>query len=356
MRLVLHLRLAYGFFLMMTATSDAWRISCKLPEHGHAFEMCLRRRGGSDPPSESSPKAFEDSSFDERGNFHQETELNGNNSTNGSCFDDSQPNSDDSVEEQLLVDDPTIDEDSSSNVDRMEYADAYDEEDDESSSVGYGAPEYTYRSVASDEPAVDRIEIENENLDNQHKDLPTIQLSSIITEDMKKVMMKDLNYKSSDLEVIRPEIASLIVAKDVRRPVEGLPSNWYKEGMVPKSGSIRVARKRIFVACAVVAVAMTTGSMLGAVDFSVVTESLAFFLRKSIPTSRNIPDQQDGPGENVSDVDQEDDATKERFDHEEQPDSSVRPGQDLSPEPVDELWLDKVITAVISGLEKLFRV
>ncbi|KAL7570376.1 hypothetical protein ACA910_017214 [Epithemia clementina (nom. ined.)] len=320
------------------------------------------KRGGasftSDPPSENHSEPSEELSSSDiiSGTGADSTGTAG---AGDESFDDTELTSDDAVEEQLLVDDPTIDEDSSANVDRMEYADAYDEEEEDSSSSSYGgSPEYTYTSSVPDESSQSITGMDSENHDDK---APTIQLSHTITEDMKKVMIKNLKYKTSDLEVIRPEIASIIVAKDIDRPMEGLPLNWYKDGLEPKQ-SKRIIRK-ILVACAVAALAIAAGSKVVDVDLSILTDRFSLPRRKSVPlplvTPSVLVDQLQQSDSTVGDeVDITDhltnEASEEKAEEEEEATHSVRPGEAPSRD-LDELWLDKVITAIISGLQKLLR-
>ena len=372
------LSLLYGLGLIGIAGSDAWRISSG-PRTNPIFRTFARGGSltGDNAPSnlESAESASDDSGGQDKGTEIESSDLRGSSGTDDEVVEDdaSEPiaRTDDAVvEEQLLVDDPTIDDDSSANVDRMEYADAYDEEEEERSSVDYSTPKYTYRSLAADTTAPapvptsqsssTKLERAGEQIDeNTDDDNPKIKLSSMVTDEMKKVMTRDLKYTSRDLELIRPEIASIVVAKNVRRPSEGLPPNWYKEeSVVSRSVSkANIISRRVVGSLIVGAVAIAGGSKISEMDFSALANtrlSISWGKSKQVdpsPRRQEYPFQSsssgiDGAGSEL--------AVQQEELEGEVPDHSVRPGQAPAIEPVDELWLDKVITAVLSALKKLF--
>ena len=350
-----NLNLVHLMAMLAVERSDAWRILSKSSKHTFTLKPPIIRRGGSltsDTPNDEPTQPVQNSSDEDSRSEPEFTD-----GANSTAYDETSP-TDDVVQEQLFVDDPSIDEDSSANVDRMEYADAYDEEEEEPPSVDFNAPGYEFSSEPSEAKSGESTATDGsapaKRDDNHQGEEQTIELSSTITDEMKKIMMKDLNYKASDLEVIRPEIASIIVAKDVRRPMEGLPPNWYKDSL---SVSPR-ASKRLFAKIAATLViggaALLAGSKIGEIDVTVLAESLkSSWTKPSLPSSTAV--EEEDPFKNVFSVVEEAETRKEVPDEEEEPDHSVRPGEARSPDPVDELWLDKVITAVLSGMKRLFR-
>mmetsp|Transcript_8331 Transcript_8331/g.10925 ORF Transcript_8331/g.10925 Transcript_8331/m.10925 type:complete len:344 (-) Transcript_8331:297-1328(-) len=275
----------------------------------------------------------------------------------------------DQGEEELLVDDITIDEDSSANVDRMEYADAYDYEEEESTPFNY-SPTVAVEpdTSASTAPAVDSESAAKTKKETAQEEeafvdtLPTIQLASDISEKMKTIMLKELKYRTSDLKVIRPEIASIIVAKKVQRPTEGLPAHWYKKESSKPISKFRRAAKKIILSVLACAIAIAAGSKVD-VDFSFVDGLLPSAPAKTTASLPPPAPAQDLYQEALS-IPEEVDSINEGKEEEDQPqqdvfiprehDHSVRPGESYPTEPIDETWLDKGITAVERGLKSVF--
>mmetsp|Transcript_5125 Transcript_5125/g.10847 ORF Transcript_5125/g.10847 Transcript_5125/m.10847 type:complete len:398 (-) Transcript_5125:147-1340(-) len=275
------------------------------------------------------------------------------------------------VAEELLVDDPTIDEDSSANVDRMEYADAYDDEEEEQNVVDYGASAPSSEEVVTDAATTDGGEVEEFS-----DTLPTIALASEITEEMKTIMLKELKYRASDLKVIRPEIASIIVAKMVERPAEGLPAHWYKEraattAAASSSGKEGRTARKILISAVATTLAIGLGSK---VDFSSTIGGGLSMLKPS--PSAPKPSMQENPYQayhaDIEEIKKESQSVyaaieEAKKEPETTPvsttpepvvdpmhDHSVRPGEKYPAEPIDETWLDKGITAVERRLKSLF--
>ena len=284
--------------------------------------------------------------------------------------------------EEFLVDDPTIDEDSSANVDRMEYADAYDDEeendfvdlDNSSSSTATlesdltpeessSKTEHEMVSKPSEPPGGSEVEhaAEDETEEVFEDALPTIQLQSQITQEMKQVMIKQLNYRSSDLKVIRPEIASIIVAKKLERPMEGIPQHWYKDESKSTTSALTDHLKKaalVALTCGIAFLARSNAQIAFSAVASVFQSSTRSSKTPSTPRLENddpyanflstvatasVPETEEketgGPHETVKPIEHE---------------HSVRPGEKYPEEPLDETWLDKGITAVERQIKKLF--
>jgi hypothetical protein len=169
------------------------------------------------------------------------------------------------------------DDDSSAFVDRMELADAYDEglggeedadnrtpvlantmggteEDEEDTynlpasssatdiSPGGGTDDDDADSdeaaslLVEEEAAADLVEEtdENTNADDEIKEAVTAgSTRTEITDEMKQVMLKELHWKQHEVANMRPDIAAVVVHKQLRRPREGMPEPWYRPGTGP---------------------------------------------------------------------------------------------------------------------------
>jgi hypothetical protein len=126
------------------------------------------------------------------------------------------------LEERLST---TDDEYSSAFVDRMELADAYDEGETTTAGDGSAALAAATTAVggADEDAAQEEVEVE----------------ITEITDEMKSILQRELKYTPRDVKVLRADIASVVVAKRLRRPIEGMPPNWYVEGAKPSNGGLR---------------------------------------------------------------------------------------------------------------------
>ena len=149
-------------------------------------------------------------------------------------------------------------ESSSAIIDRMDLADAYDEEDQEmllDEERDQGSPAL----VAGDN--TDPNANENNNPPTAHDVLPgcgthdddavvgegiaktTIQDvlptesvndgATAITKEMEKVLILKLEWKKQEVQSMRPDIAAAVVYKHLMRPQAGMPSTWYTSGSTP---------------------------------------------------------------------------------------------------------------------------
>ena len=82
-----------------------------------------------------------------------------------------------------------------------------------------------------------------------------------IGEELKKILVTDLNYTEEDVANMRPELAQEVVDNKLARPIEGMPRNWYIDPeLALKQDSILAKKKGIIVTVAVVgAVALSVG-------------------------------------------------------------------------------------------------
>jgi hypothetical protein len=135
----------------------------------------------------------------------------------------------------VLLEDPAIDDnDSSTYVDRMDLADAYDEDfvgldttdahtdgGDTTASTVFATTESTNanRTAATADVVV-------ESVTAAAADSSSVTTMSI-DDDTRKVLIQDLKYRKSEVDAMKPDIAAVVAAKKLYRPPEGMPANWH---------------------------------------------------------------------------------------------------------------------------------
>ena len=133
----------------------------------------------------------------------------------------------------VVVDDPSIDDDSSAFVDRMELADAYDEgettpgetEADTTSKSSISVP------VAEADDDNEEVIVLEETKDAAKKSSPVrlnTQQAPPIDKEMMKLLVKQLNYRRREVNAMKHDIVAMVAAKRLHRPLEGIPSHWFR--------------------------------------------------------------------------------------------------------------------------------
>jgi hypothetical protein len=276
-------------------------------------------------------------------------------------------------EERMATDD-----DSSAFVDRMELADAYDEGetttagDDHSVLVATGGDSGSDQVEEEEALAETTAEEAAETSEVVAGDEDT---TTEITEKLKTILMKELKYKREDIEVMRPDIATLVVANGLRRPIEGMPANWYVEGTLPKS---LVRAKAVKVALTIVVLgAVAAIGVHGDLDLSQLTDQVSEMVGK-VPAAIPVALFSKSPAKNAAapaakkssalavvpapPVADDDDEVPEPEDKPEKDDGkshSIKPSVDhsrLKEEDLDKTWLDKGITKVQNCLKGIFSI
>lgn len=260
------------------------------------------------------------------------------------------------------LDDPTLDDEhSSANIDRMDYADAYDEDVEGDGGTTEGTaiqqeivskePESSVAVTDTAKNPVDEIVASSEPDGESGK----IRLVSTITPAMKEILMKKLKYRSHEVKVMRPEIAAVVVAKELQRPQEGLPAHW----VTTEKASAGSRVKSIVLSFLTVVVAVVGGTALsgGGSDFvwipgSSESKSAPETLYKPppIPDPDVVPEPEPNPETKTdSEADPKPLLTPTEHEH------SLRPGERPPDEPIDETGLDKMLTQIEKTLGKVFR-
>jgi len=272
----------------------------------------------------------------------------------------------------------TDDENSSAFVDRMELADAYDLEDPgEENSVGADGAEAmaavsaatavggggsdSGSQVADAEPTKDDEETQAE---------VAVAEEAMIPNEVKDILLNELDFKPSDLKVLRPEIAAMLVENRLQKPYEGMPPNWYLPNTYSQTTDkmrknlVKAATTAVGVA-AVALVAAKGKDMGGIFDLDEIKELLQKIpaALAAIPASRESRQQNKAATKEVTsvpimdpeEVEPQDDDEAEVEDHP----HSVKPGATEIPayeKNLDKTALDKFITKIENAIKAFFRI
>ena len=134
---------------------------------------------------------------------------------------------------QAVLDNPTIDDnDSSTYMDRMELADAYDE--DVAVDTDPGAATEPVKQVYPESTTTATTTAAAANA-------PAVPTS--IDAATRKTLIKDLKYRKKEVDAMKPEIAAIVADKRLSRPWEGMPANWYRNGKPSQKPPITVCSK-----------------------------------------------------------------------------------------------------------------
>ena len=357
-----------------TGSSASWRSPSLLASSTSTFGVTSKpvsfvttvHRGGS---LESSKEAGSDGE-EEAEVFYDAVQEEGDNgdavaneekSKESSSTNDDEDVADQSKGDEEGLDDPSIDEHSSANIDRMDYADAYDEEveaedgEEGSSDLSDKVDSQTASGVAdvagAAAPTTESVD-EAVAAAAQEGHSGKIPLVSTITPAMKDILIKQLKYRRNEVRDMRPEIAAVVVAKELQRPQEGLPEHWLVK---EEKASVKNAstKKSIIVSVVAVLLAAVGGVLLssssssGGSDF--VWEPAA-----SSAISAATSALYDTPSEPEADEPEPEKESEPLLSPPVEHEHSLRPGERPPSEPIDETFLDKFLTKVEKALGKLF--
>jgi hypothetical protein len=257
------------------------------------------------------------------------------------------------------LDDPSIDDDSSAFVDRMELAD--DEGETTPGSFEVENVVSAEASVISDPAANDEGDSPtsgNSQLEDESSTEQKIEASTepVIDAVMRRVLIKELKYTSNEVKAMKYDIAVMIVEKRLYRPMEGMPANWYRDGTSSGSSVSKIITR------------IAIPVMVGALAFGAATKggfdsphifTLPFPRNKTpvdapaeiaetTPPDSNSKDAEDDDNGSVKPVNEHVDALGAVHPH------SIKPGQ-IPKDEMDVTWLDKAITAVEKKIKALIR-
>jgi hypothetical protein len=185
---------------------------------------------------------------------------------------------------------------------------------------------------------------------------------------MKTILRKELHYKPRDVKLMRSDIAAMVVAKRLRRPIEGMPLNWYVEGSKPanflRENAIKVSLT--LAAVGIAALVGLKGEELGVDSIQDVLKKLPAMLA-AVPTavtSMGSKVKKEAvsavPTTSATPAVQEAEVPVEQLESEEEDHPrSVKPFSAQPPSyenDLDKSWLDKAITTIENALKSIFRI
>jgi hypothetical protein len=277
-------------------------------------------------------------------------------------------------EERMATDD-----DSSAFVDPMELADAYDEGeittagDEHSVLVATGGDSGSEQVEDEEGPGETTPEEAAETSEVAARDEDA---TTEITEEQKAILMDFLKYRKEDIKVMRPEIALLVLANGLRRPIEGMPANWYVEGASPES-QVRVKAVKVALTTVALGVVAAIG-IQGDMDLSQLTDRVSAMVGKipaalaAIPaafSSKSSAKKTAAPAAAKSSAlvvlptlpvaDEVPELEEDKPEYDDGKPHSIKPSADhsrLKKEGTDMTWLDKGITKFENFFKAIFNI
>ena len=287
------------------------------------------------------------------------------------------------LDEHMVANVATTDDESSAFVDRMELADAYDEGETTTGGVDDASP--LISPGGGDRHNEDDVDYEDPQASATVESVPVRELQSnaidSITQEMESILRKELKYTKGDVEAMRPDIAAVVVANRVQRPTEGMPPNFYKAGVVPSSKSLRLNNVlKVTIAVAAIGVVTSAAGNSGIVDtddfmnvlgrfpsaFAAIPAAVASIfstngdITSAVPSGK-ITESTSSAAEPIVEVESEaeegggGDGEQDHYSNDERA-HSVKPFTHSAPEEdLDHTWLDKLITKIENAIKGFFN-
>lgn len=284
------------------------------------------------------------------------------------------------AEENVVLDDPSIDDDSSAFVDRMELADAYDDDEEEEVAV-------LGETTPPEEASTSKAAADATSPGGHDEETIPDAAPAEITKEMSQILMKELKYRRKEVALMRPDIAAIVVSKKLKRPLEGIPNYWYATApggaVTKKKGNSLIPSRKIIVPILAVA-AVGAGVKSDVVDLPAVFLSLRSVLSSRPTTSEAASSSEATSTPIVEDATEgvgTEDSTAESLSSSSARDKaavvepsilpvddflpanehtnslnevhphSIKPGENAPPEDeLDVTWLDKLITKMLRAL------
>lgn len=60
---------------------------------------------------------------------------------------------------------------------------------------------------------------------------PVIGIQFMITRRMRRILVEDLGYLPSDIDMMEPQITAVVIDKKLPRPLNGMPTSWIRDGL-----------------------------------------------------------------------------------------------------------------------------
>ena len=89
--------------------------------------------------------------------------------------------------------------------------------------IGYS---YTDEDVSDAAPLATTFDADDEEDAEEVKGAASLQF--MITNRMRRVLEDDLNYHEEEIDMMDPQIASVVIERGLARPLTGMPKSWYK--------------------------------------------------------------------------------------------------------------------------------
>jgi hypothetical protein len=280
---------------------------------------------------------------------------------------------------EAVLDNPAIDEnDSSTYVDRLDLADAYDEDVALDTDVDIVplvsiSPEIVTNTPTSSNPESMETEPMVESISDFTENRPLV---TEIDDETKEILVKELNYDSLDIDAMKPDVAILVAANKLHRPPEGLPTNWRRtmattttaplpanttttgkknlwSRLVPKHRAVVRVLPKVVGIVAMGTLVVASGPQLASMFPSRASKRSLLLSKAS--TAATTPTLAVGNEESYSIVEDPTDVSNnsllstpvEPSRPVESHSKSIKPGsRPLSNEDLDVTWLDKLITAI----------
>ena len=196
---------------------------------------------------------------------------------------------------------------------------------------------------------------------------------------MKKILVQQLRFSPADVRVLRPEIAAMLVANKLFKPVEGMPVNWYvsdvalrEKKTMPMTPTALVRQRFIKASAAIVTIGIVVLVSKGQeVNLDHLSELLhnipkaivaAFVgsLSSSRPVALPVVVAEEEDNSSSTVVGEEGEGEEALLTEEVADDHphSLKPGSTQLPsyeEDLDKSALDKLITKIENGFKSLFR-
>ena len=229
------------------------------------------------------------------------------------------------------------DEDRSSGyIDRLELADAYDGDEDVGNLDDSTDPGEAAAAAASPN---------------------TIPSPTSIDAATRQVLQRELRYRPREIAAMRPEVAAVVAAKRLHRPMEGMPANWYREDAqqrtTPNGLHEKQQRQAILRTTVKVVVPAAVGILAVTKGGDIVGMFTDMFGSSSSDTAVVESDE---PSSSMED---DDNLTIDAVNEEEETMVFEPPSKHSGAKPgtneLDVTWLDKLITAVEYRIKSFLR-
>jgi len=160
-------------------------------------------------------------------------------------------------------------------VDKMDFADAYDDGDASTAPEEISTQSQSIPDMEEPSPPKSEIPISSTTEKPLQPDIPPILPSAgiqfMITSRMRNILIQNLGYSNDDVDQLRPEMASAIIKKMIQRPSNGIPPAWCQ----PPSPSNKIT--------GLIKTILTPTLKIG------IPAILAIGLRSTVITSSNTP-------------------------------------------------------------------